>query len=82
MEAATASYQMYKQAPRRLKTLCMCLHFVSQYCDKILWKKQPREERVCSAHNSRLQFILARKSQWQEIEASGHIVSTVKFREQ
>lgn len=55
----------------------MCISYVSCCCDKELWKNV-RERGSVSSHSSRGQSAVVGRSWWQEFEAAGHTVSTVR----
>ena len=58
-----------------------CSSFISVAVIKYPDKNQHSEKRVYIVYNSRLQPIVVWKSQKQELETTGHSISTVKSRE-
>lgn len=55
----------------------VCLSYFLWCCDKMPWQKQLKEGRFILAHSSRVQSAMPGKSQWQEFEIDGYIVSVV-----
>lgn len=41
-----------------------------------------KEKRVVLTHNYGLQSVITQNTRWQDLEANGHITSTVKTKEQ
>jgi hypothetical protein len=63
-----------KKQASNYTSLLVCCHC----CDEVTDKGNLREKGLIWAHSSRVQYFMAGMLWWQELEASGHIASTVR----
>lgn len=77
-----SDYVRYITPAKSFPLHCQCHGFVSCCCDEIHCPKQRKGETAYLAYSCRLQFLITSELRWQELEATDHITSTVKKREQ